>query len=384
MIICGNNLKFLFIGHNAHPAGAQFLLLHYLQWLSVNRKEIEIHILLMKPGPLIEAYKKTGKLYLFPNNKSTSNPFLKFYISLKQVKLIRRLLKEEFDVIYSNTILNASILEKFGAFGVPIITHVHEMGLWFDKLSEKEVEILKNYTNYFFTASKAVSKTLEELRIAKLEETYPVYVFADDQIQLEEKKQFSLSKYLNLPTDAILVGACGSENFRKGKDWFLPISISVLSMLSHLNIHFVWIGGKINSELEFDHLKSGYVDQIHFIDHLPHAHKYFHELSLFLMISREDPFPIVNIEAGFNAIPILSFMNNGGTPELLEDDLSLLVPYGNIAMMAKRIVSFLTDPHILHEKGKFIQSKIKNHYTMNHVAEIITNKVIEISNDFKN
>jgi len=376
-------MKVLFIGHNAQPAGAQLLLLHYLQWLSINRKEIDIHVLLMKSGPLKEAYQKTGVFYLFPNNNSTRNPFLKFYISGKQVKLIRQLLKEKFDIIYSNTILNVSILEKLTVSGIPLITHVHEMSFWFDQLSCKEIEILKKHTNYFFTASRAVSETLEELEIVKSEETYPVYVFADDQIQLKEENQFSLRTYLDLPPEAILVGACGSENFRKGKDWFIPISISVLSKLSHLNIHFVWIGGGTNHEMEFDKRQSGYADRIHFIDHLPHAHLYFHELTLFLMISREDPFPIVNIEAGIHAIPVISFMNNGGTQELLDDDPSLLVPYGNLQMMADRIVSLLTNSQLLLEKGKFIQTKIKNHFMKDHVAEIITNKLIEVFYQFK-
>lgn len=359
------------------------MLLHYLQWLSLNRKEIDIHVLLIKPGPLKEAYQKIGTFYLFPNNKSTRNPFLKIYIYRKQVKLIGRLLREKFDVIYSNTILNASILPKLAVSGIPIITHVHEMKFWFDQLSMKEIELLKKHTNYFFTASRAVSETLEEMGIVKSEETYPVYVFADDQFQLKEVKQFSLRRYLNLPPDVILVGACGSENFRKGKDWFLPISISVLSKLCHLKVHFVWIGGGTSHEMEFDKRQSGYADRIHFIDHLHHAHLYFHELSLFLMISRQDPFPIVNIEAGIHAIPVISFMNNGGTQELLENDPILLVPYGNILMMAERIVSLLTDSHLLHEKGMFIKKKIKNHFMMNHVAEIITNKLIESYYKFK-
>ena len=102
------------------------------------------------------------------------------------------------------------------------------------------------------------------------------------------------------------------------------------------------------------------------------------------MISREDPFPIVNIEAGIHGIPIVSFEKTGGTQELLEEHPDLLIPYGNIQMMAERIVSLVTDEVLLHEKGKSIQTKIKKHYLLNHVADHITNKMIEIYNQFKN
>lgn len=376
-------MKILFIGHNAYPAGAQLLLLRYLQWLSVNRREIDIHVLLMKSGPLLDTYQKTGVFHLYPTNNYTKNPFLKFYIKLKQVELINRLLKENFDLIYSNTILNASILQKLTVTEIPVITHVHEMSFWFDQLSVKEIELLKNHTNYFFTASRAVSEKLEDMKIVNSEDTFPVYVFADDQVQLKEENQFSLRKQLDLSPDAILVGACGSENFRKGKDWFVPISISVLSTLSHLNVHFVWIGGTTSNEMEFDRRQSGFSNHIHFIDNLANAHLYFHEFSLFLMISREDPFPIVNIEAGIQGIPVLSFMNNGGTQELLEYDPALLVPYGNLQMMAECIISLLTDPDLLREKGKLLQERIKSRYTKDHVSDNITNKLLEIYSNFK-
>lgn len=376
-------MKILFIGHNAHPAGAQLLLLRYLQWLSVNRKEIDIHVLLAKSGSLKEAYEKTGTLYLFPNNKGTRNPFFKIYIMLKQAKLIKLLLKEKFDVIYSNTILNSSIVKKLAVSGVPIITHVHEMRFWIDQLSSNEIEFLKMRTNYFFTASRAVSETLEEMGIVKSKDTFPVYVFGSDQVQLEKQKQFSLRAYINLSADAILVGACGSENFRKGKDWFIPISISVLSKLSHLNIHFVWIGGETSSELEFDRRQSGYAERIHFIDYLPNAHLYFHDLSLFLMISREDPFPIVNVEAGINAVPVISFMNNGGTQELLEDEPQLLVPYGNLQLMSNLIISMLTDPKLLIEIGESLKRKVRNYYMADQVASNITDKIFYVFNKYR-
>lgn len=332
----------------------------------------------MKSGPLVKDYQKIGSLYLFPTNNHSRNPFLRIYILFKQRLIIKSLLKIKMDIIYSNTILNTLIFEKFSGSGIPIITHVHEMSLWLNQLSRGEIESLKKYTSYFLTASKAVSNTLEDMGIVKVQETFPVFVFADDQVQLNEKKHYSLKKYLDLPLDAILVGACGFENFRKGKDWFIPISISVLNKLSDLNVHFVWIGGSINDELEFDKRHSGFSDRIHFIDYLPNAHLYFHDLSLFLMISREDPFPIVNIEAGIQGVPVLSFLGNGGTEELLEDDLDLLVPFGDLKLMSERIVSLLQDPRLLEEKGWSLQRKIRKQYTKDHLCNDITNKLVSV------
>lgn len=374
-------MKILFIGHNAQPAGAQLLLLQYLDWLSKNRKDIKITILLIKGGPLLRAYQQVGSVFIFPI-QSKKYPFFKFYIQYKQKRLIKFLMNKKIDLIYSNTILNSFLFEKLGMYDVPIVTHVHEMNYWFNKLTKSEINLLKYYTNFFFTASKTVSLNLEKMGIVEAKNTFPVYVFADDPTELLERNEMSLKNHLNISNEAILVGACGAESFRKGKDWFLPIAIGVLSKLSNRDIHFVWIGGDSSFEIEYDTMKSNSFERIHFLNYVPNAHSYFHELSLFLMISREDPFPIVNIEAGIRGIPILSFMDNGGTHELLENDLDMLVPYGNLNLMVEKIVYYLNNPKLLSEKGLFLKDIISEKYTKDHVSNVITNKLFEICSNF--
>lgn len=332
----------------------------------------------MKSGPLIEEYKKVGIFYLYPLNLGSKNELVKFYIFLKQKLLIKLLFFRKFDLIYSNTILNSFILQEFSSFGIPIVTHVHEMGFWLRQLDRKEFDLLRKHTSIFLTASKAVSNSLEEFGIVKSDYTFPVYAFADEDYIFKNKENYSLKKYLNIPQDSILIGACGAENYRKGKDWFIPIASGVLNMLPVPNVHFVWIGGTVTNEIEFDRFHSGFSNQIHFINHLPNAHLFFSDLSLFLMISREDPFPIVNIEAGIQSVPVLSFFGNGGTEELLEDDPILLVPFGDLKLMSERIVSLLEDPRLLKEKGRSLQKKIRKKYTKDLLCNAITDKIVSI------
>lgn len=377
-------MNILFIGHNAQPAGAQLLLLQYLDWLSKYRRDVNITILLIKGGPLLKAYQQVGSVYIFPVQKETNNPIFKIYIQYKQKKLIKFLVKKKVDLIYSNTILNSFIFEELGMYDIPIVTHVHEMDYWFSKLNDKEIDLLKYHTYCFFTASRSVSLALENMGIVEAKKTFPVYVFANDPIELENNQGKSLKSYLKLSSNSIIVGACGSENFRKGKDWLLPIAIGVLSKLPHKNVHFVWIGGGSTYHMEYDRIRSNFPDRIHFLDFLPEAHSYFHEFSLFLMISREDPFPIVNIEAGIRGIPVISFMDNGGTHELLDNDLDMLIPYGNLSLMIDKIIFLLNNPIILTQKGMFLRNLVKKKYNKEYVSNIITNKLFDVCASFKN
>lgn len=375
-------MKILFISHNAHPAGAQLLLLQFLQWLKDNKTDIDIHILLGKSGALLSDFQKTGNTYIYPQNSSTRNPLLKIYIAYKQYQLIKLLRNQHFDLVYSNTILNTTLIEKLACINAPTITHAHEMSYWLDQLTTQQIDQLKTHTDYFLTASQSVANQLIERGIASNENTYPVFVFVDDKKLLNTDFSKSLKKHLKLPEDAILIGACGAENFRKGKDWFIPIASAVLSRSNQNNIHFVWIGGKTDEQIDFDLNRCGYSSQIHFIDHLADAGSYFHELSLFLMISREDPFPIVNIEVAMQGITILAFENTGGTQELLVNHTDLLVPYGNISSMADRIISIVSHPDVLQKNVHQLSEFVKRRYTINLVAEEIYEKMMSIATQY--
>jgi glycosyltransferase involved in cell wall biosynthesis len=373
-------LKILFISHNAQPAGAQLLLLRFLKWLKIHHPEESFDILLMKGGVLLDDFRQLSICYIYPNNSRSKNILVQYNIRRKQKRLLKQLKANRYDLIYSNTILNGFVLKELSFLNLPVITHAHEMDYWIQKLSANELSFLKTYTNYFFTASEAVSEALIRNDIGERNKMFPVYVFIEPDQLLDIRNQKSLKEYLKLPEDAIIIGACGAENFRKGKDWFVPVANGVLSKLSNNQIHFVWIGGRLEEEIQFDCERSAYQSQIHFIDHLPDAAHYFHEFSLFMMLSREDPFPTVNLEVGIHGIPIICFENAGGTPELLADQPDLMVPYGNISLMTERIISLLSNPDQLHNKGTQLQSLIKSRYLISRVAEDIYRKMEELVN----
>src|SRR5690606_31902355 len=102
-----------------------------------------------------------------------------------------------------------------------------------------------------------------------------VYVPVDTKKILNGDYNKSLKKHLDLDKNAVLIGACGNESFRKGKDWFIPTAVQVLGSTKNKNFHFVWIGGKTSDELLFDLERCGFKNNIHFIEQLPDAHTYF-------------------------------------------------------------------------------------------------------------
>ena len=60
---------------------------------------------------------------------------------------------------------------------------------------------------------------------------------------------------------------------------------------------------------------------------------------VFLVSSREDPFPLVVLEAALCGKPILGFKNTGGVDEFIDDSCGIKVDYLNVFEMSKQITT---------------------------------------------
>ena len=367
--------KILFISHDAYRAGAQLLLLQLLHWITHTAKNVECRLLLSKGGELENEFKEVSIVYLWEQNFNTKNPIerIKNKRHCKDIK--KNLLQENFNLIYSNTICNGHLIHEIGLKDVPVITHVHEMNYWIKKMGEKNLSFVKEHTAKFIAASNAVRNLLIKEYSLDGNNIEVIYEFTNS---INSQKKNSLKKHLGLTDDAIIVGGCGAENWRKGKDLFILTAIVTLQEIQNNNIHFVWIGGGLNEELKHDVMKSGFSDQILFIDHLPNASSYFDEFAVFCMTSREDPFPLVNLEAGLRKVPIVCFEDAGGTVELIEAFQELIIPYGNIKMMSERIIELINNEERRQVIGQRLMEKIESELMIDKIAKKLMNAMYTV------
>jgi glycosyltransferase involved in cell wall biosynthesis len=93
------------------------------------------------------------------------------------------------------------------------------------------------------------------------------------------------------------------------------------------------------------------------------------------MLSRDDPFPVVNLEVASIGIPIVCFENSGGTPELIADGCGFAVPYGNIHEYAEKICYIISHPKLRKEMSEIAINTIKTKYDIEIIAAQIINKI---------
>jgi len=98
--------------------------------------------------------------------------------------------------------------------------------------------------------------------------------------------------------------------------------------------------------------------------------QYYSKLDVFLMTSREDPFPLVNLEAAQCGLPIICFDRSGGSVEFVTSDVGFVVPYADTDAMAEKVMELKNDPGLLKRYSENIRSRSGNYLLEKRAPEL--------------
>lgn len=238
----------------------------------------------------------------------------------------------------------------------------------------------KNICHFITCASAVVDNLVEYLKIEK-EKTSVVYEFINYEGNKPDKvKVRQLKMELDIPPDAFVVGMCGTFEWRKSAD-LLPV-LAVILCQSHDDIHFIWLGADKESQLyksvQFDLTKAGLKKKVHILDIQINSRPFFHLFDVFLMTSREDPFPLVNLESGMAGKPVICFQHSGGTEEYVAKGTGHVVPYLDIKSFTGKILNYYDDRELLNRDSAVIPDIIRDNFT----TEVQAPKIFEIINRY--
>jgi glycosyltransferase involved in cell wall biosynthesis len=384
----------LFISHDASHTGAPIFLLNFLKWFKKNT-DIPFHILLREGGPLIPEFKSLSSVFFFrtpdflPNYPSLSknSHFDRVLNKVYLRYLLKKLKQNQIGLIYSNTITNGQVLNTLSSLHCPVITHVHEMEYWINRCGERNLNLIKTYTNRYIAVSKAVKDNLVINHSIPPDDVDVIYGFVPmDTINNKSSNitacRQTITDELDIPEDSFLIGASGDFYWSKSPDLFIQLAKEVLDKHINRSIHFIWIGGKTHGtyfqELVHDIEHLGIRKNIHYLGQKSNSLDYFSSFDLFALMSREDSFPLACLEAASVGTPILCFDNAGGAPEFVGDDAGFSVPYLDIRAMADRIAFLVINKDERKKMGRVAAEKVEDFYT----AEKIISKLVNVIKQF--
>jgi lipopolysaccharide biosynthesis protein/glycosyltransferase involved in cell wall biosynthesis len=366
----------LFISHDLALAGAQMVLFHIISWFN-NHTAFKLNLLALKRGidggKIAVSFKKITNIFLWEEllEKYTEKEAVDYLMT--QIGTI--------DLIYGNTVIAPQIYKLLSNFNSPYITHIHELEESIKRYATPfQLENMLKFTTLFIPCSEQVKINLHINHSINEEKLKRVNAF----IQLtapENSDQIDIRKQLSLSDNKTIVWGCGTIYWRKGVDLFIQTA-KLLKDLGCVDFEFIWIGGnywRSDSEefgkwsdwekyIEDNDLKLN----ISFTGEIQDPKKYFLTGDLFYLPSREDPFPLVCLEAAECQLPIVCFDGAGGMQSFVETDCGYVVPYLDIAIAAKEIKYLIDNASIRKKMGKSAREKlIQRHITDIAVPEIL-------------
>jgi glycosyltransferase involved in cell wall biosynthesis len=381
----GSNKNILFIGHDANRAGAQLFLLDVIKSLKSDGYGIQL-LLLEKWGPLLDSFENICEVLEYPKF-----PIPKFKIirnnPQRSIEAFFANNYSKVDLIYANTIASSTITSVAKEIlKVPLVSHIHELQFSLGLYSKKSDTVkMMNDSDKVIACSQAVGDNLIEQNDSLEDKVTIIHSFVNNDKVLDIVKNSNkdlIKIEFNLPPNAFLAGACGNSEWRKGLDIFISlVNVTKNSSNSH-PIHFVWIGlkaeGEFYNQIMYDADKMGIKHLITFLEPTPKAVEIINALDVFVVSSREDPFPLVMLEAALCKKPILGFRNTGGCSEFVKNEAGILSEYLDINGMSKNLTLLASDENLRLNLGEAGQKSILQNYSFEHSIKKIKSVVSEL------
>lgn len=378
-------IRVLVINPSLSRTGAPIALLRTMQWC-VEQRLIEPTFVLRDTGPLVGDFQALGHTILV--SKRTEDRIERIItwdrwrrVALAAVRnahvqrVSRLCTRSKLQAIYCNTATQGRFVSGLHRTGLPVVTHVHELDRSLRHLvGVGGIETVVAQSDALIAVSAAVRAMLlrygaSDARIVDVPE--PIY--AGEPISAAERTALRRSAF-GVDEQTTVVAACGLPSWRKGIDSFLRVARGVVADTSNQRkVAFRWIGGTTSNRalttLVDDIDQLGLAEQVGVIPDREDAAQVIACADMFLSTSREDPNPLVVLEAAAASCPVVCFRGSGGAEELVDSGGGLAVPYLDDQAMAAAVLSLIQDRGARARMGEAGRGFVLTHNTPAAVGE---------------
>jgi len=360
--------KMLLVSHSACRTGAPLCLLRLAEELS-RLADVECWVVLQQGGELADSFAAIAPT--LDIEKLTAQG-----VDRDRVPGFIASSFHEFSsrgLAVCNTMAVSGFHSEFAQRNVSVLSWVHELPTFIESLAGKDaIERIKAASHKIMVPAEAVRTALASRFGIDLDRVRTVYNGQDARTRGLSRQTMRLRvlEELGLPDDALIVLGCGTVDLRKGADLFVNVARRVLSDPLAMSVsprtYFVWVGHRNHDDLErwllHDVGIGGLQDHIRFIGPRATTTPYFMAADLFALTSREDPCPLVNLEAMECGLAVVAFQGAGGASEVLGEG-GVCVPYIDVDAMARAVSELLADPAVRDDTGRRGQTLIREKFT---------------------
>lgn len=319
--------RLLLVGHDGHRHGAQTLLLALGRQLK-RLHGIPVEFLLLEGGPMVPDYAELGPVTVLARAADLPTEGRKFAA-------------RGFSYAIVNTVAAGGACPILDHAGIGTTLLVHELP---SLIREKN---LTQLARRGLAAARQIvfpAKTVQEAVIAHLgpeAEAYRAKSIIRPQgayqaASFDAAKRRDIRRRLGVAGNAPLFIGIGYADMRKGFDLFLQLWQQLQSTAPQA--HLAWAG---NMDREFasyfgpEIAAATGTGRFHLLGFRRDVGALLSAADVFILTSREDPFPSTALEALSAGIPAVAFAGSGGIPDLIEEHAAgQVVPRGDVPAMA--------------------------------------------------
>ena len=350
----------LFFGHDAIQAGAQSVLADIIRWFGLHT-DYHVYLVLSDVGSMISNYARYADVYVFHNYEIVVDD------------RVHELLDVRFEFAYANTVRSgkaATVIMNKLQHKTKLICHLHELENVLMEFKD-DLNLLVRNSDLFIV----VNPTIRDYLINKLyvdknkiivETPFITAVCAESDPIIPHRKE--AREQLHVSQDVFVVAGCGTAYSRKGIDLFVEAGIRAVRDKHCRNAHFVWFGdGQDLAVAQARVFQAGLSAYFSFPGHRSDANRLLACADIFVLSSREDPFPLVCLEAAHFGAPIIHFDKGTGIGAFVqanETDASCGMEVAAFSpdAISDAIYTLYTSPELRQRLGQRARKRLFSEY----------------------
>lgn len=337
--------RLLFITQNLARTGSEMVLYYLLQHL--DPQKYAIHVLCLSKGELYDALPAhIEKSILLRSSGKRSDRLLSSMLKkLKKSPLAYQLdgIQKEFkaDLWFVNTISVPDLFAIANKHEVKVVTYLHELLYAFTFIQSNIMRSLITHSDVCIGCSEEVCKRITEMGHTNVRLQHS---FVDlNAIKPDWNKVELLKQSLGfLPSDFVWV-ISAKTTYMKGLDYIVPI----LEFFKDRPVKILWIGNEESTGLEFyvkETARLNYPGKLFFAG--AQSVDYYNYLAIgdgLLLLSREESFSLVLIEAASLGMPMVSF-DIGIARQLIGNSFGYVIENRNLTNFVLAMEAVMAEP----------------------------------------
>lgn len=371
----GPRTPVLLVSHDAVRAGAQLVLLELTRAFS-RRDDLEPWVLLRAGGELEPEFAELARTF---NLATLVEDGVSFERAIEMA--IRDFKTHQPAAAICNTVVGADVAAVCKRYEIPVLSLVHELPTSIESyVGKSAINNVMASSDEVVVVSEFVRDRLCEAYDLPRERLHVIHGGAmgfERFRSLNHHQRGTVLKEFGFPDDCFLVLGCGSVHHRKGTDLFVQVAREAMDLPGADRMRFLWVGEDqagptFRQWCEHDLAAAGLRGKVVLAHGRSDPLPYFAAADAFALTSREDPFPLVNLEAMASGLPVVAFAGAGGAAEAYGEDAGLVVPYLDSQEMARELVALANDTERAAKIGAAARQRIDSTYRMERFIDRVT------------